>query len=69
MLQGHGEISVMIAQNILELTVEEMLCIRYHMGAFEGRHVWDYLQRAAGQNKNILWIMQADLIASWVLGI
>lgn len=66
-LQGHGEISVMIAQNILELTVEEMLCIRYHMGAFEGHHMWNYLQRAADLYPNILWTIQADLTASWIL--
>jgi hypothetical protein len=32
---GHGEKSVIMLQNLgLELTVEEMLAIRYHMGMF-----------------------------------
>lgn len=67
LLPGHGEKSVMMAQQLLKLTGEEILCIRYHMGAYEGKEIWDYLQRAAGQYPNILWTMQADLIASWIL--
>ena len=31
---GHGDKSVMIASMITKLTEEEVMCIRYHMGAF-----------------------------------
>ena len=34
---GHGEKSVIMLQNIgLHLSIEEMLAIRYHMGAWDG---------------------------------
>lgn len=66
---GHGEKSVIMAQRLMELTDEEILCIRFHMGAFEGQQAWDALQRAAGRCCGILWTMQADLMASWVLNV
>ena len=31
---GHGEKSVIIAQKFMKLTVQEIVCIRGHMGAF-----------------------------------
>lgn len=67
MLPGHGEKSAILAQEILSLTEEEILCIRFHMGAFEGQEIWGYLQKAASRCPGILWTMQADLLASWVL--
>lgn len=67
LMGGHGEKSVIMAQNLLALTEEEMMCIRYHMGAYEGKEVWDSLQRAAVRYPNILWTMQADLMAAWLL--
>lgn len=33
---GHGEKSVMIVQQYISLTAEEMLAIRWHMGGFDG---------------------------------
>lgn len=69
LMPGHGEKSIIMAQRLIPLTEEEILCIRFHMGAFEGGEVWSYLQKAAGQYPNILWTMQADLTASWVLNV
>lgn len=66
-LSGHGEKSVILTQRFIDLTEEEMMCIRYHMGAYEGKEVWDSLQRAAVRYPNILWTMQADLMAAWLL--
>lgn len=34
LLKGHGEKSVMLLSQFYTLTEEEILCIRYHMGAF-----------------------------------
>ena len=34
-LTGHGVKSIMILSTFLQLTEQEMLCIRYHMGAYE----------------------------------
>lgn len=33
-LKGHGDKSVMLLSQYLQLTMEEILCIRYHMSAF-----------------------------------
>lgn len=33
LLKGHGDKSVMLLSQYLQLTFEEILCIRYHMGA------------------------------------
>lgn len=66
-LSGHGDKSVILVQRLFDLTEEEMMCIRYHMGAYEGKEVWDNLQRAAVRYPNILWTMQADLMAAWLL--
>lgn len=32
LLNGHGEKSIILFQPFVELTEEEMLCIRWHMG-------------------------------------
>ena len=66
LLPGHGEKSVQIAQKFVDMTDEEMFCIRYHMGAFEGKDVWKYLERAAAKYPNILWTAHADLMAAWI---
>ena len=34
LLKGHGDKSVMLLSQFYKLTEEEVLCIRYHMGAF-----------------------------------
>lgn len=68
-LTGHGEKSVIIAQNIMSLTEEEMLCIRWHMGAYEGEKVWNNLGAAIEVRPNVLYTHTADMIASRVRGI
>lgn len=35
-LPGHGELSVFLIQQYMELTLEECFAIRYHMGLYEG---------------------------------
>ena len=68
LLAGHGEKSVMLASLLCRLTEEEMLCIRYHMGAYKTED-WDGFDRAIKKYETVLWTHQADMIASKVLGV
>ena len=67
-LTGHGEKSVILAQGIYRLTKEEMMCIRWHMGAYEGDKVWSNLGEAIKAYPNILYTHTADMIASQIEG-
>lgn len=68
LLEGHGDKSVMIASTLCQLTEEEMLCIRYHMGAYETKD-WEGYDRAIKKYPNVLWTHTADMLASKVIGI
>lgn len=69
-IPGHGDKSVIIAQRYLELTDEEIVCIRWHMGAYEtDTKMWDYYGRAIEQYPNVLYTHTADMIASKIQGI
>ncbi|MBR1390919.1 MAG: hypothetical protein IJ567_05685 [Lachnospiraceae bacterium] len=69
-LTGHGTVSVIIAQQLASnlsdfwLTDEEMLCIRYHMGAFTDAKEWEFYGRAIEEYPNVLYTHTADMIAS-----
>lgn len=66
-LDGHGDKSTIMALQLFpELTDEEAMCIRYHMGAYEGQEKWRALENAIKVYPNILWVHQADMIASQV---
>lgn len=69
MLKGHGDKSVMLLSQLLRLTEEEILCIRYHMGAFTEREEWNDYTRAIHKYSNVLWTHHADMIASHVKGV
>ena len=64
---GHGEKSVIMLQQHLRLTPEEIYCIRYHMGAFTDKDEWNYYARAVKKYPNVLWTHTADMIASNIL--
>ena len=66
-LKGHGEKSVMILSQFITLTEEEMLCIRYHMGAYE-KEEWNEFDMAAKKFETVLWTHQADQLASKIDG-
>mgnify|MGYP003315091981 CR=1 FL=1 len=66
---GHGEKSLMILMGHIELTEEEKMCIRYHMGAFTDSKEWPYYSRAVKNYPNVLYTHTADMIASQVKGI
>jgi hypothetical protein len=69
LLGGHGEKSVIIAlQHEARLTEEEIMCIRYHMGAYV-KEDWDYFDKAIKKYPNVLYTHTADMIASKIVGI
>ena len=65
LLKGHGSKSCIILSQFINLTEEEMLCIRYHMGAYETDE-WDEWDRAIHKYPNVLWTHMADMLASKV---
>lgn len=68
-LPGHGEKSVILVMREMYLTDEEIMCIRYHMGAYEGQEIWGNLGEAVKRYPNILWTHTADMLVSQILGV
>lgn len=66
LLIGHGEKSAIIAAMLIpDLTDEEMLCIRYHHGAFENsKDAWNAYGHAIEKYPNVLYAHTADMAAS-----
>jgi len=69
LLPGHGEKSVILLQRFLPLTEEEILCIRWHMGAFDDKERWNNYGLACAAYPNVLYTHTADMIAARVLGV
>lgn len=67
LLKGHGDKSVMIASQLMRLTEEEVLCIRYHMGSFLPSDEWDDYTRAVHKYTNVLFTHTADMLAAHVM--
>lgn len=64
LLTGHGDKSMILAIQIIpDLTTEELLCIRYHMGAYY-KADWDGYDAAIRKYPAVLWTHHADMIAS-----
>lgn len=68
-LQGHAEKSIMLLSQHMTLTEEELLCIRFHMGAYEGKEQWDAYDKAIKKYETVLWTHTADMYASKVKGV
>lgn len=66
-LTGHGDKSVIMAQSLLHLTDEEILCIRWHMGAYDSKENWNAYGAAIEQYPNVLYTHTADMIAAKIL--
>ena len=64
--KGHGDKSVRLLSQFLELSEEEELCIRYHMGAYE-KEDWKGYDEAIRKYPTVLWTHTADMYASKVL--
>ena len=63
LLKGHGEKSVMLLSQFMTLTEEEIMCIRYHMGAYETDD-WKQFDLAIKKYPNVLFTHTADMYAS-----
>lgn len=68
LLKGHGAKSVMLLSQFMTLTEEEILCIRYHMGAYETDE-WNEYDRAIRKYPNVLFTHTADMMASKIAGV
>lgn len=69
LLQGHGDKSVILLQQHINLTDEEMLCIRWHMGAFDDKENWNSYGRSVTHFPNVLYTHTADMVAARILGV
>ena len=69
LFDAHGEKSIYILQRHFNLTDEEIMCIRWHMGAFDDKENWNRYTRACKAFPNVLWTHHADMLASQVDGI
>ena len=65
--EGHGDLSLKVIEKLgIELTEEERLCIRWHMGAFDEVHNWDKFTDAIHQYPNVFWTHVADMSATHI---
>lgn len=69
LFKGHGDKSIMLISAYMRLTLEEVTCIRYHMGAFTEKEEWGFYTRAVHAFPNVLWTHHADMIASHIQGV
>lgn len=67
LLPGHGEKSIILLQKHMQLTDEELFCIRWHMGAFDEREKWKYYSEAIEKYPNVLYTHTADMVAAKIL--
>lgn len=67
-LKGHGDKSIMLLSQFMTLTEEEIMCIRFHMGAYE-TDGWNEYDAAIKKYEAVLWTHTADMYASKVKGI
>lgn len=66
-LTGHGDKSVILLQKHIQLTDEELYCIRWHMGAFDDEKNWNYYGEAIEKYPNVLYTHTADMVAARIL--
>ena len=66
---GHGEKSVFMISKFIKLTKEEILMIRWHMGAYESKECWRELGEAQEMYPSVLYIHFADMLATKVRGV
>lgn len=62
---GHGEKSVILLQRFIELTDDEIMAIRWHMGSFESKDNYKYLNEAFNHYSLALELHIADLKATY----
>lgn len=65
-LTGHADKSIMLLSQFINLTEEELLCIRFHMGAYEGQDQWNNYDKAIRKYETVLFTHTADMYTSKV---
>ena len=65
----HGADSAIRVALEMPITEEEAMCIRWHMGAYEGKEAWGGFDSAIHRYGNVLWTHHADMVASKILGV
>ena len=69
-IPGHGDRSVILLQQYIKLTEEEIACIRWHMGAYEtDTQLWNCYGAAVKKYPNVLFTHTADMYVSKVIGV
>lgn len=64
---GHGEKSVILLQQFIRLSKEEVTLIRWHMGGYEPKENYNYVSAAWNMYKAGVALHTADLEASYIL--
>ena len=64
---GHGEKSIFFIQQFMKLTIEEITCIYWHMGAYTGEKTWNELAKAMEKYPLVLALHEADMEATYLL--
>ena len=64
---GHGEKSVILSTNFIQLTAVELMAIRFHMGFTEPKEIWNTMTAAIRKYPLILAIHEADLESTYLL--
>ncbi len=64
---GHGEKSVMMISKFIDLTMEEMYAIRWHMGFTEPKEFYNMIGNAYEKYPLALALHEADLEATYLL--
>jgi len=63
---GHGEKSLMLVSSMMQLTRDEMMAIRWHMGAYVGQQDWNTLSKAYEMHPLSLLLHVADMKATYL---
>lgn len=63
---GHGEKSVILLQKYIDLTVDEILAIRWHMGGFEAKENYKKIQETFNTSKLAVLLHMSDLKATFL---
>ncbi len=63
---GHGEKSVIMLITMMPLGTEEIMAIRWHMGAYCGENNWNTLSKAFSEFPLALYLHIADMKATYL---
>lgn len=64
---GHGEKSVMMIEEYIKLLPAERYAIRWHMGSYETKELWNTLGTAMEKYPLVLALHEADMEATYLL--